>query len=456
VRRAGLGLAAACALAALAAAGAGRSQEAPPGSPARAPAPAGPSAPGGKAVPPSAPMLETAGPPAPRAYDLRYEARLVPSERVARVTVRLGRGAGLVRWVRLAIDPERHVDFRGDGAVEPEAGAVVWRPPAAGGALHYTFRIDHLRDATSYDAHVTEQWALFRGDDLVPPARVDTEPGALARARLRLRLPDGWSAAVPFERLPDGRFAVENPERRFDRPTGWLLLGRLGVLREKVAGAHLVVAAPTGQGARRLDLLALLRWSLPALRDVLGGLPARLLVASAGDPMWRGGLSGPRSVFVHVDRPLIDRDGTSPLLHELFHAAVPLQAGPGGDWVVEGLAELYSLELLARSKTIGRVRYRKALRRFAERGAGVVALDVDPAVGPVAARAVSALHALDGELRTATQERVTLDQVVARLAAERGELTTERFRQLVDEVAGRSLGAFFRAQIPLKAQPALP
>jgi predicted metalloprotease with PDZ domain len=86
----------------------------------------------------------------------------------------------------------------------------------------------------------------------------------------------------------------------------------------------------------------------------------------------------------------------------------------------------------------------------------VVALDVDPAVGPVAARAVSALHALDGELRTATQERVTLDQVVARLAAERGELTTERFRQLVDEVAGRSLGAFFRAQIPLKAQPALP
>ena len=290
----------------------------------------------------------------------------------------------------------------------------------------------------------------------MPPARVDSEVGALASARLRLRLPDGWRAAVPFERLPDGRYAVENPERRFDRPTGWLLLGRLGVLREKIAGAHVAVAAPTGQGARRLDLLALLRWNLPALRDILGALPSRLLVVVAGDPMWRGGLSGPHSVFVHADRPLIDPDGTSPLLHELFHAVVPAQAGPGGDWVVEGLAELYSLEALMRSKTISKARYEKALRRLAERGAAVTELDVDPAVGPKAARAVTALHALDRELRAASQDHVSLDRVVARLAAERGELTTERFRRLVDEVAGRSLGAFFRAHVPLKTQPAMP
>lgn len=408
------------------------------------------------AAPAPAPPAERAGPPAPRTYDLRYEARLVPSERVARVSVRLGRGAGLVRFVRFAIDPERHVDFRGDGSVEQEPGGVLWRPPAAGGALHYTFRIDHLRDASSYDAHATDQWAIFRGDDLVPPARVDTEPGALAVARLRLRLPDGWSAAVPFERLADGRFAVENPERRFDRPTGWMLLGRLGVLREKVAGAHVAVAAPAGQGARRLDLLALLRFSLPSLRAVVGALPDRLLVVSAGDPMWRGGLSGPRSVFVHAGRPLIEADGTSPLLHELFHAVVPAQAGPGGDWVVEGLAELYSLELLVRSKAISKARYRKALRRFEERGAGVAFLDVDPATGARAARAVSALRALDLELRKLSNDAVGLDQVVARLAAERGELTTERFRRLVDEVAGRSLGAFFRASVPLKAQPAMP
>lgn len=410
----------------------------------------------GPAPAPAPPAAEETGPPAPRVYDLRYEARLVPSQRVARVTVRLGSGAALVRWVRFAVDPQRHVDFRGDGAVEAEPGAVRWTPPRAGGALHYTFRIDHLRDATSYDAHVTETWALFRGDDLVPPARVDAERGALARARLRLRLPDGWRAAVPFERLPDGRYAIENPERRFDRPTGWIALGRLGVLREKIAGSHVAVAAPVGQGARRLDLLALLRWTLPALRDLLGALPDRVLVAAAGDPMWRGGLSGPRSVYVHAGRPLIAPDGTSPLLHELFHAVVRPQAGPGGDWVVEGLAELYSLELLVRSKTIGKARYRRALERFARRGAGVAALDVEVATGPVAARAVTALHALERELRAGSGGAIGLDHVVARLAGERGEITTERFRRLVDEVAGRSLGGFFRANVPLARQPALP
>ena len=56
----------------------------------------------------------------------------------------------------------------------------------------------------------------------------------------------------------------------------------------------------------------------------------------------------------------------------------------------------------------------------------------------------------------APQETLSLDDVVRRLAAERGAVTTERFRSVVDAVAGRSLGAFFRAHIPLHKQPALP
>lgn len=399
------------------------------------------------------------GPPAPpaRRFDVGYDARFSPNERTARVTVRIG-GAepGIVLKVRLRIDPERHRDFKGDGSVEVDGAAVTWRPPANGGALHYTFRIDHLRDARSYDAHFAENWALFRGDDLVPPARVRFADRAATRTRLRLRLPDGWTAAAPWERLPDGRFDLDNPERRFDRPTGWILIGQLGTLRERIAGARVAVAGPVGQRLRRQDLLALLRWTLPPLRKVLGELPARLLVIGAGDPMWRGGLSGPRSVFVHADRPLVERDVTSPVLHELVHATVGISAGPGGDWVVEGLAELYSLELLARSKTISKARHRRALRAFGERGAGVTALDVDAAVGPVAARSAAALHALDAELRRGSEGRLSLDDVVRRLAREGGRVTSERFRQVVDEVAGRSLGAFFRAQIPLQKQPARP
>jgi len=396
-------------------------------------------------------------PPPSRLYDLAYEARFSPAHRTARVSIRVGGpDPGLVERVRLRIDPERHTDFRGDGVVEQDGGFVSWRPPLRGGSLHYTFRVDHLRDVRSYDAHFAENWALFRGDDLVPPAHVAFADGARARARLRLRLPDGWTSATPWERLPDGRYVIDNPRRGFDRPTGWVLLGQLGILRERIAGSHVAVAAPVGQRVRRQDLLALLRWGLPALRKILGAAPERLLVVGAGDPFWRGGLSGPGSVYVHAERPLIESDLTSPVLHELVHATVGVIAGPGGDWVAEGLAEYYSLELLVRSKTVSKARHRKALARLAARGAGVNALDVDAAVGPVAARAVTALHALDEELRRGSGGALSLDDVVRRLAAERGEVTTDRFRRVADEVAGRSLGAFFRARIPLATQPALP
>jgi hypothetical protein len=405
---------------------------------------------------------ELAGPPRPaafpvRPYDLTFDARFQPSERTARVTVRIG-GAepDLVHSVVLHIEPERHRDFKGDGTVAVDGARVTWTPPKAGGALHYTFSIDHLRDVRAYDAHFAENWALFRGDDLVPPARVRTADGARSHARLRLRLPDGWKAATPFEREPDGRYRIDNPRRSFDRPTGWILLGHLGILREKIGGSRVSIAAPVGQRARRDDMLALLRWTLPALKKVLGELPPRLLVTSAGDPFWRGGLSGPGSIFVHAERPLITPDVTSPLLHELMHAALGLRSGKGGDWVVEGLAELYSLELLVRSKTISKKRYHKALDALAVRGALVTALDVDAATGATTARAAAELHALDRELRRGSDERISLDDVVRQLAAERGTVTTDRFRAIVDHVAGRSLGAFFRARIPLAKQPALP
>ncbi|MDH3684578.1 MAG: hypothetical protein OEP95_00045 [Myxococcales bacterium] len=392
-------------------------------------------------------------PDAPRpTYDLLYDVRLAPSERAAHVRMRVKSETPRVKSVRLRIDPNRHYDFRGDGEIEKLDGAILWRPPPTGGSLRWGFRIDHLRDAASYDARCAEKWALFRGGDLVPAARVVTEDLAHSNARLRLRLPEGWTAVLPYERAADGRYQIEHEHRRFDRPTGWWVLGHLGVLRERIAGTSVAVAGPVQQGLRRHDILALLRWTLPALRDAVGSLPERLLVVGAGDPMWRGGLSGPRSVFVHADRPLMTHDLTSPVLHELMHTVLGIRSGPGGDWIVEGLAELYSLELLVRSKTVSRRRYRKALQRLAREGADVPILDVQRASGDVTARAVTVLHALDQELERGSDEELGLDEVLVRIAAKRAPLTTVRFRELVEEVAGRSLRGWFREQVPVKGE----
>jgi hypothetical protein len=395
----------------------------------------------------SAPRLVSGQADPERTYPIVYEARLSPSQRSAHVTIRLDNREHLVRSIRLHIDPERHRNFRGKG-LEIGDDFVEWQPPAATSTLEYDFRIDALRNERSYDARCAEDWAIFRGDDLVPPARVRALSGAEADARLRLRLPAGWSAAAPYPEEANDVFVVEHPERRFDRPTGWILTGRIGTVRERVAGSRVAIAGPVGHGLRRLDSLALLRWTLPTLRDIAGELPARLLVVGAGDPMWRGGLSGPDSLFIHADLPLISNDGTSPLLHELVHAVVGARGGAGGDWVVEGLAEYYSIELLRRSRTISRRRYEKILNHLAEKGRDVTSLEVERAAVDVVARAVTVLHELDDEIRERTSDTKNLDDVVSAIVQRDVTLTTASFRTIAESVSGESLVSVFRRWVP--------
>lgn len=377
-------------------------------------------------------------------YDLSFEATLVPTERLARARLRMG--PNQVDRMVFRIDPERHKNFRGDGKVVVEGTSATWEPPRTGGSLRYDFRVDRLRGAAAYDARISEQWAIFRGSDLFPAARVLAAEGSFSRSRLRFRLPKGWKVAVPYERATDGTFLVENEQRRFDRPTAWMALGRIGVLREKVAGSSVAVAGPFRQKLRRQDILALMRWTLPSLRSVLGELPPRLLVVGAGDPMWRGGLSGPASVFIHAERPLITPDGTSPLLHELFHAAMGARAVVDGDWVVEGLAELYSVEMLVRSRTISRSRYERVLAAMEARGAGAPLMG-HGSESASTARAVSVLRALDAELRSRTEQQKTLDDVVAELARKRQAVSTSALHATAEHVSGLELDEFFGSKV---------
>lgn len=381
-------------------------------------------------------------------FDFDVSARIVPTERAAHVTLELGRGANHVDWIRFRIDPQRHLLFRGDGQIVADGAHLTWTPPRAGGKLHYVFRIDHLRDARRYDARCAKTWAIFRGEDLVPPARVSTDDEARSRTRLRVRLPEGWGIATPYPKLRGGEYRVEHPRRRFDRPTGWMIAGLLGVVREEVAGVRMSIAGPRGASVRRQDMLALLRWTLPTLREALASLPDRLLIVSAGDPMWRGGLSGPGSLFLHAHRPLISEDGTSPVLHEVVHAALRLQPGTDGDWAIEGLAEYYSLQALGRSGTVSPERMEEAYQSLAKRGAEAAHLRSGTISGAGTARAVTVLRALDQRIRDATDQTRSLDDVARLLVREGGTVSTARVQELAQQVSGQDLTAFFRSEVP--------
>ena len=229
-----------------------------------------------------------------------------------------------------------------------------------------------------------------------------------------MKLPRGWSFVAPYPEIDEAVYAIENPERGFDRPTGWMLAGRIGVRREVIDGVQVAVAGPLGQGVRRMDIIAFLNWNLPRVAAIVPEMPDRLVIVSARNDMWRGGLSGPRSLYIHADRPLLSENGTSTLLHELVHVVTGLQGGPGGDWVVEGLAEYYSLKLMWRSGTLTDHRYEVAFEHLAEwaREAEDKRLDVKRAAGPLQARAVGIMRAVDREIWRVTDGRASLDEAV--------------------------------------------
>jgi hypothetical protein len=240
-----------------------------------------------------------------------------------------------------------------------------------------------------------------------------------------------------------GAYGLDDPDTRFDRPKGWFAFGKLGVVRETIEGTRITIAGPAGQGVRRMDALALLRWTLPSIAELFGALPERFNLVIAGDPMWRGGLSGPRSAYLHADRPLISENGTSPLLHEMVHSLMRARAGKDGDWVVEGLAEYYSIALLRRSETLSATRFESelaAIEERAEKGGDLQASHVD---GATQAKAVVVLREIERAIREATGGARSLDDVVRALTATREAITTEGFRQAVTEVAGRDLEEIF-------------
>jgi hypothetical protein len=260
-------------------------------------------------------------------------------------------------------------------------------------------------------------------------------------------LPAGWSSVTPYFGR-DHRYRVDDPQRRFDLPSGWMTLGRIGVRFDTIAGTIAKVAAPEGQGARRMDILAMLHWTLPEVRRTLPEFPDRLTVVSAGAPMWRGGLSGPMSLYMHAERPLLSENSTSTLLHEVFHVGFGPSAIPGADWIIEGLAEFYSLQFLVRSGTISNDRFISALASQEKWGRNVEDLCVQRSSGSVTARAVSVFVKLDAEIRAATAKRYSLDDVTRALAINDPRISLDILRRNVVNVMGKNSDTLASANLP--------
>jgi predicted metalloprotease with PDZ domain len=382
---------------------------------------------------------------ADRYYDAAFRARIQAARPIIQVELTLS-GERLPSKIEFRIDPQRHSAFKSQDRVVRNGDLVTWSPSGSGARLEYEFAANHERSPQRFDSLVTKDWAVFRGDKLVPRMSVTSRRSLKGRTTLEFVVPNSWSVAAPYPQ--EGPvFKIEDSDRRLDRPEGWILAGKLGKRSEIIKGVQTIVAAPEGESARRQDILAFLNWNLPYLKDVFPMLPNRLLIVSAGDPMWRGGLSGPNSMFLHSERPLISENRTSTLLHELVHVAMGVRGDEESDWIVEGLAEYYSLDILRRSGGIGRQRYEAALERmneWAKRSPSVFARE---STGASTARAAIALRAADIEIRKSSEGRASLDDVAADLAKRGGEITLELLQESARKAAGQEVQALTRQRL---------
>lgn len=125
------------------------------------------------------------------------------------------------------------------------------------------------------------------------------------------------------------------------------------------------------------------------------------------------------------------------MIHELIHVATGIHGDGQSDWIVEGLAEFYSLEILRRSGGISEIRYQEAMDKLMKWGQKAPTLLVKRSSGPVTARATSVIMTLDKEIRAASGGKASIDDVARELARTRGEVTLDRFRALSEKVAGQ-------------------
>ena len=369
-----------------------------------------------------------------RENSIHYTLQPDPKTARMRVILRVKQPGNLLRELSFPAD-SRVSGLKGDGEVQLRGGAVYWQPPAGTSELEWQISVHSERGAGAYDALLNDDWGIFRAEDVIPRARTRTLRGAKSRTTMAFDLPTGWTAISEYSAIDDP-IVVDRPKRRFDEPAGWIVMGRLGVRRETIARIKVAVAGPEGHDVRRMDMLALLGWTLPELVAILPHDFPRLTIVSAGDPMWRGGLSAPASMFIHADRPMISENATSSLLHEVLHTALPINARDGYDWIAEGLAEYYSIELLRRGMAITEERAVFAFERQAEWSRQAHTLCSESSTGSTTALAVTLFKHLDSEISQRSDGEESLDSILPLLTGDEIDATTlaSALEQLIDSV----------------------
>lgn len=385
-------------------------------------------------------------------YSIQYRVRInEKNPTVARVRWNLT-GIDEIRKIRLTLRGDHFFDFSGSGTLERQGSNLLWTPASPYAHLEYRVRLRSRRSPTEgFDSYASSDWVITRAQALFPATHVtfetDVEREPRSRSRIVFDLPPGWRSYTAMEEISPGVFRPEDRRRRLSRPAGWIGLGRLDVLERTITGVRVIVAKAPGSRSNSQEVLDLYDRSLPHLKEILPFRPPRILIAIGPDPMWRGGLSGEASFFLHGDRPIRTPDHTSPFLHELFHLFARFHPQSDAHWISEGLAEFYSLELQRRASLLDEAAFGRGLRYFAKYGFWRVDLTAQRDNAATNNSAPLVMQAIDQEIRRRTRGRRSLDDAVREMAGRSEPVSTAGFLRAVNKVTGRDFTPFFQRHV---------
>lgn len=191
-------------------------------------------------------------------------------------------------------------------------------------------------------AHVGDDFALFKAERLQLQFRYSYYPDKpfANRTTVHLRAPDGWQARGPWALAEHGGGYVLPPDDVL--PRGYVVFGPVSSeTTYELAGKRYHYVRLGAPAPFEAEMARFVENATPYYEAVYGpGVAEDVLIVSAPDPMFQGGLGGTNSLFVHEDVDI------KTFAHELAHVfqlfSSREDAPPTTIWLTEGDADYHS------------------------------------------------------------------------------------------------------------------
>lgn len=191
-----------------------------------------------------------------------------------------------------------------------------------------------------FNSYLGSEWGVIKGESLaIPFSYAFFAPQPTFRAQVRFQLPPDWSAEAPWIRLAANHYQL--PGEGAPLPRGFFVAGKFTPELQQGAGGKEFVYVRLAAELRTKDsLFEYLSKATPYYQGVYGNVTGqRILVVSAGPPMFTGGLGSTDSLFVHQN------SSAETIAHEYAHVWQRFQTvdtqGISSIWTNEGDADLH-------------------------------------------------------------------------------------------------------------------